>query len=467
MTKRKKPSASAQWPAYRVVPKPLSWLKLFERNPKKHPDSQVKALRAAIDEWGWTYPVLATSDGEIIVGHGRVLAARLEPALSEAPVIIASGWSKAQITAYRIADNKLAELGSWDQEMLRAEMGELQIARFDLTVTGFSVPELAQLRIEGYSAPIADRADVIPKKPIKVVVRAGDLWTLGDHRLLVGDNTRALNVARLMNGQAADLVFTSPPYAQQRDYGAAKDSVSDWDKLMQGTFAALPASEATQVLVNLGLVHRAGEFIPYWDNWIVFMRDAGWKRFGWYVWDQGPGLQGDWHGRLAPAFEFIFHFNKTIRRPNKTADSKLAGVVVDGGLRQKDGVMQRGRHRGPSAIAAKKIPDSVIRVMRHKGALPGDVGSHPAVFPVQLPREIIGAYSEPGASVYDPFVGSGTTVIAAQMDGRRCYAMEIDAAYAQIVIERWQKFTEGVATREDGVKLATLLKMPRQRNART
>ena len=107
-----------------------------------------------------------------------------------------------------------------------------------------------------------------------------------------------------MGGEEADVCFTSPPYAQQRDY---KTGPQDWDALMQGVFSILPVNHGAQVLVNLGLVHHDGEWLPYWDGWIEWMRAAGWRRFGWYVWDQGPGLAGDWNGRLAPSHEFVFH----------------------------------------------------------------------------------------------------------------------------------------------------------------
>jgi len=138
----------------------------------------------------------------------------------------------------------------------------------------------------------------------------------GGHRLLCGDSTRADAVTRLMDGNEADICFTSPPYAQQRNY---QTGPQDWDALMSGVFAILPVKHDGQVLVNLGLVHHESEWQPYWVAWIDWMRAAGWRRFGWYVWDQGPGLPGDWNGRLAPSHEFIFHFNRSgVGRPRKT-----------------------------------------------------------------------------------------------------------------------------------------------------
>lgn len=137
--KAKKPA----WPAYTVVSKPLKWLKPFENNPKHHPESQVQQLRAAIDEWGWTIPVLADPDGELIAGHGRVLAAQLDPPIVDPiPVIIAKGWTDAQKRAYRIADNKLTELGGWSERSLKIEFADLKVAGFDLALTGFDMPTI-------------------------------------------------------------------------------------------------------------------------------------------------------------------------------------------------------------------------------------------------------------------------------------------------------------------------------------
>ncbi len=259
------------------------------------------------------------------------------------------------------------------------------------------------------------------------------------HRLMCGDSTSVEAIDTLMDGQRADLCFTSPPYAQQRDYGAAKEKVGDWDSLMQGVFACIPTKDGAQVLVNLGLVHRDSEWQPYWDNWVAWMRDSGWRRFGWYVWDQGPGLPGDWNGRLAPSHEFIFHFNRESRRANKTVESKHGGQVIGGGgLRGKDGVVRQKTGTGRKS-GTHRIPDSVFRVMRHKGKVDG--GKHPAVFPVALVESVIDAYAKSGDFLFEPFTGSGTQIIAAEKTATNCYGMELDPAYCDVAVRRWQNFT--------------------------
>ena len=258
---------------------------------------------------------------------------------------------------------------------------------------------------------------------------------------MCGDSTSVDAVDRLMDGAHADVCFTSPPYSQQRDYGAAKEKVGDWDGLMQGVFAAAPVKNGAQVLVNLGLVHRDSEWIPYWDGWIDWMRAQGWRRFGWYVWDQGPGLPGDWNGRLAPSHEFIFHFNRQPRQANKTHDKKPENIkdkTGDAGLRGKDGTI-KNVSSGAKFLSTHKIPDSVVRVGRHHGAVKG--GKHPAVFSVALCMEMFGAYAKSGDIAFEPFCGSGTQVIAAEKMNIRCFGIDIDPLYCDVAVRRFAEFT--------------------------
>ena len=196
-------------------------------------------------------------------------------------------------------------------------------------------------------------------------------------------------------------------------------------------------AETGQVLVNLGLVHRDGEWQPYWSDWIAWMRGQGWKRFGWYVWDQGPGLPGDWNGRLAPSFEFVFHFCRTPRKPNKIVACKWAGHVNDshGGMRAKDGTVGEWTHAG-QGVQDTRIPDNVIRITRHKAR--GIETEHPAVFPVNLVAFAMEAYADPGTICFEPFSGSGTSLIAGQRTGRHVRAIELAPVYADVTLRRWQ-----------------------------
>ena len=285
-------------------------------------------------------------------------------------------------------------------------------------------------------------ARVSPPKsmnPFKVPARTkpGDIWELGRHRIMCGDSTDSAHVSKLMKNRRADVCFTSPPYGQQRDYSpAVKKKVANWDTLMRGVFRNLPMTEKGQVLVNLGLIHRNGEWQPYWNNWLDFMAKDGWRRFGWYVWDQGPGLPGDWRGRLAPSHEFVFHFNRISVKPVKFIPCKYAGTPkTGGGLRNRDGSPAKYTHAG-RAIQDTKIPDSVIRLSRQKTR--GIETNHPAVFPIRLAE--FGLRCWPGLA-YEPFAGSGTTIIAAERLGHSCYAMELNAEFVDIILARWETET--------------------------
>jgi DNA modification methylase len=375
-----------------------------------------------------------------------VLAAQ-QLGLADLPVMVARGWSEAQIRAYLLADNKLALNAGWDTATLALELGDLNAMGFDLALTGFRDAEIADLMSapataaedsEANAEPDADDpADADPEPPRAAVTRPGDLWQLGEHRLLCGDSTDAVAVARLMGSDRAALLFTSPPYGNQRNYTTG--GIGDWDMLMRGVFARLPDVMAPdgQVMVNLGLIHRDGEWQPYWQGWIEWMRAEGWRRFGWYTWDQGPGLPGDWNGRLAPSFEFVFHFNRTARQANKIIPCRWAGHVNSekGGLRAKDGTVGEWTHAG-QGVQEMRIPDNVLRITRHKAR--GIETEHPAVFPVKLPEFLMLAYADEGDVVFEPFGGSGTTLLAGQRTGRRVRAMELAPEYVDLAIARWR-----------------------------
>ena len=434
--------------ASRIEMWPLERLTPYAKNARTHSDAQVAQIAASIVEFGFTAPLLVSEDGGILAGHGRLAAAR-KLDLDAVPVVVLDHLTPTQRRAYILADNQLALQAGWDQELLAVELADLSAAGFDLALTGFSDEELADLLgdIEeteraDEAAPIAEPEDEdIPDAPATPVSQPGDIWQLGAHRLICGDSTDPSMVAALMVGDRASLCFTSPPYGQQRDY---TQGIADWDALMRGVFANLPMAGDGQVLVNLGLIHRDNEVIPYWDGWLAWMRQQGWRRFGWYVWDQGPGMPGDWAGRLAPSFEFVFHFNRQSRKPNKIVPCKHAGqdshLRADGSstaMRGKDGEVGGWTHAG-QPTQDYRIPDSVIRLMRHKGKIGRDI-DHPAVFPVALPEHILLAYSDPGDIVFEPFGGSGTTILAAQKTNRVARAIELAPSYTDVAVKRFQQ----------------------------
>lgn len=433
--------------------RPIETLIPYARNARTHSDEQITQIAASIREFGFNNPVLVDGHRGVIAGHGRILAARkLE--MTELPVIELAHLSDTQKRAFILAENKLTERAGWDSELLSLELSELQDAGFALELTGFDDAEIQALLAkdgEEDSDLADDSADELPEPPVKAVSQTGDIWIIGQHRLICGDAADADVISALMGMDRARLCFTSPPYGSQRQYtNVGTDTIVDWDGLMRGVFATLPMATDAQVLVNLGLIHRDNEIIPYWDGWLQWMRSVGWRRFAWYVWDQGPGMPGDWNGRLAPSFEFIFHFNHEARRPNKIVPCKHAGqeshLRADGSstaMRKKDGEVGGWSHAG-TPTQDTRIPDSVIRIMRHKGKIGEDI-DHPAVFPVALPEHVMEAFSAKADVVFEPFNGSGTSLLAAQRTQRRCRSVEIAPEYVDVAIRRFRQNYPDVA----------------------
>ncbi|GAA0822525.1 DNA modification methylase [Ralstonia mannitolilytica] len=431
----------------------------YARNPRKN-DHAVDRMAAAIVEFGFRIPVVARSTGEVVDGHLRLKAAR-KLGLKTVPVVLADELSDVQIKAFRLIANRSVSWAEWDEELLSLELAELSEAGYDLALTGFDDAEIERLLADIEEEPVAedeaavsgessdaDEDDITP--PTVAVTRPGDLWLLGEHRLICADSRDAAAVVRLLEGDRAHLLFTSPPYANQRDYTTG--GISDWDALMQSVFGAAQTAmrEDGQMLVNLGLVHRDNEWQPYWDGWIEWMRTQGFRRFGWYVWDQAVTVPGDWAGRLAPRHEFVFHFNRRSRKPNKIVPCKWAGhethLRADGSstaMRSKDGKVGAWNHAG-QPTQAFRIPDSVVEVTRQRGRI-GEGIDHPAVFPVGLPKFFIEAYTDAGEIVFEPFAGSGTTLLAGQLTGRPVRAIELAPQYVDVALRRWLQHHPGTA----------------------
>ena len=220
----------------------------YARNPRTHSEAQIAKIAASIVEYGWTNPVLVDGASGIIAGHGRLAAAR-KLGLDQVPVIELAHLTTAQKRALVIADNRLALDAGWDEEMLALEIAELSESGYDLALTGFDDSEIERLLStsldddtaateEDTPESSADDTDDVPDTPAVPVSRPGDVWQLGQHRLICGDATDAAVVAALMQGDTASLCFTSPPYGNQRDYTSG--GISDWDALMRGVFANLP-----------------------------------------------------------------------------------------------------------------------------------------------------------------------------------------------------------------------------------
>jgi len=426
-------------PASSLRPSPLNW--------RTHPKEQRDALRGVLAEIGIAGAALTRKldDGTLELIDGHLRTEELGDQLI--PVIVTDLTAQEARNLLAVYD-PIGAMAGTDTDKLDALLKEVTFDSPALLQMMEEIAEANGIGEEIVPGAGGDEFDATPEASGPTRTAVGDLWLIGGkHRLLVGDNTIAENVEGLMGGKRVGLCFTSPPSGQQRDYGeAAKEKVQDWHALMLGTFANLPMTDDGQVLVNLGLIHRDGEWIPYWDGWIEWMRSQGWRRFGWYVWDQGAGLMGNWNGRLGPSHEFVFHFNRESVQPDKFVATKQASRKgkKEGapGQRAKDGTVKE-MYSIDKCGQATKIPDSVIRISRN-ATIDMARNNHPATYPIQFPA--FGMNCWPGLA-YEPFSGSGTTIIAAEQLNRKCYAMEISPQYCDVAVQRWEKLTGQEAKR--------------------
>jgi DNA modification methylase len=413
---------------------PVAGLQPHPRNYNRHPEPQVKRIAASLRQFGQVRPIVVHRD-TIIAGHGVYQAAQHLGYQSLRCTVLPADWTDEQAMAYLVTDNETRRGAEPDVTELAALLDELQ-QDFDLDSLGFDEQEYSAL-LDGLTpdlpAPSDGGDEFEPDEAAPCRVQAGDVWLIGGvHRLICGDCTDPATVDRLMQGERADAVFTSPPYDQQRTYEG--HMAADWIGLMCGVFSAVLSclEDNAQIFVNLGLVHRNGRVVRYWDVFITWMEDAAqsWPLFGWYVWDKLNGMPGDWNGRLAPAHEWVFHFTREGVRPDKTVKTK-EGNRTGETQRNPDGTLKKFTH-ACAPVQPFKIPDSVVRTPQVTGSR--EYGDHPAPFPLALPETFIEAYN---VDLWlDPFLGSGTTIIAAHRNGRRCYGCEISPKYCEVILQR-------------------------------
>jgi len=418
---------------------PVGHLKPHPKNPNDHPDDQIPRLAQILEYQGWRYPIKVSNlSGFITSGHGRLQAA-IHSGQTEVPVDFQDYESHESEFADLVADNAIAD---W--------------ARLDLASINVQVPELGPdfdidlLGIKDFTLDLSEKhegdPDETPEPPKEAKTKRGELWLLGPHRVLCGDATDKADISRLMDGEKADLCFTSPPYSDQRDY---KGGIDLSTKHLSKFLCAAPCD---LFAVNLGLKRSENEVVPYWDDYICTAKENGLKLLSWNVWDRsGFGYTvGQATAMFTIDHEWIFVFGKDRKDLNKTVENKQAGLAKKGTIRQRDG------ETTPvfTETHSKRQLGTVVRmdVARYAG---GD-HTHPAMFPVELPETYIAACTKPGNSVFDPFTGSGSTLIACEKTNRRCFGMEIEPLYIDVILTRWAKFTGKDPVREDGVKWSVL-----------
>jgi DNA modification methylase len=414
---------------FSIEHRPLGTLRPYARNARQHSKAQVKQIADSITRFGFTNPVLISDDGEIIAGHGRVEAAKLL-GMRSVPTLKLSHLSETERRAYVLADNKLALNAGWDQELLAIELQALVDLEFDVTLAGFSLPEVdltLDAARDADPAGAGDTADNTPAIGAEAVSQKGDLWILGRHRLLCGDARDGAAFEQLMDGEVADLIFTDPPYNVAID-----GNVTGLGRVRHREFA-MGAGEMSEAAFTAFLTETLGH-------------QASWSRDGAIAY-----VCMDWRhmNELLAAGREVFTELKNLCVWNKTnggmgtfyrSKHELVFVfkVGTGGHINTFGLGDGGRYRtnvwdyaGISSAGAGRTEALAM---------------HPTVKPVALVADAIRDCSRRGDVVLDAFGGSGTTLIAAELCGRAARMIEFDPLYVDTIVRRWQGLTGKVAT---------------------
>jgi DNA modification methylase len=363
----------------------------YARNPRKN-DHAVDKVASAIKEFGFRVPIVAKSDGLVVDGHLRLKAAK-KIGLTEVPVILADDMSEAQIKAFRLSVNKVAEFAEWDIDLLKLEFADLQEQGFDLSLTGFETGEIANFLAEPTDG-LTDE-DAVPEVPAVPVTVEGDVWILGRHRLMCGDSTSIDAVDKLMAGRKADMVFTDPPYNVAFNGRSGKHDVIKNDNLPQEQFADFIADVC-------GVIRAVDPKVYYvWCNWNFY---------------------GVLQGQL----------------PYKACIVWAKNVF---------GMGNGYRHQHEFCLFNGKI-DEVVKNESDLWSIKKDTNYvHPTQKPVELSVRAFGNHVKL-LNVLDLFGGSGSTMIGAEQAGRNCFMMELDPKYCDVIVKRWQEFTGEQATLE-------------------
>lgn len=380
----------------------------YANNARTHSDEQVAQIAASIREFGFNNPVLIAEDDTIIAGHGRVMAAR-KLNLSEVPCLRLSHLTETQRKAYILADNKLALNAGWENNLLSLELTELADSGFDITLTGFTQEEIDALTPVEVTEGLTDE-DAVPEPPAEPITKPGDIWILGKHRLMCGDSTSIDALERLCNGQLVDMWLTDPPYNVAYE-GKTKDALTIKNDAMED-------SEFRQFLrdsyIAADAVMKPGAVFYIWHadsegyNFRGAAYDSGWKVRQCLIWKKQTMVMGrqDYHWKHEPCLY--------------------------------------GWKEGAGHLwAADRKQTTILEFDR-----PSRNGEHPTMKPVALFEYQMLNNTKGGDIVLDSFGGSGTTLIAAEKNGRIARLMELDPKYCDVIVKRWEDFTGKKATLE-------------------
>jgi len=383
----------------------------YVNNARTHTDEQVKQIASSIKEFGWTNPVLIDGDNGVIAGHGRLLAGQ-KLGINKVPTIELQGLTEAQKKAYILADNRLAQNAGWDEDLLKLELQDLESMDFDMTLMGFEMDELNKFLFEepvGLTDP-----DEVPDLQDESTTQKGDVWLLGEHRLICGDATSETDIAKLMNNKKADMIFTDPPY--NVDYGGTNHP--SWKR---------------RSIQNDNMADE--EFVQFIENFIVACKPHVKQGSATYIcYGERNGLQ------------FLTAFNNAGLHHSMNIIWKKDSLVL--GRSDYHYIHEPifyGWFQGEKHIYyGDRKQQSVWEIKRPKRS-----DLHPTMKPIELIEKALANSSKNEDIVYEPFSGSGSTLIASEKTNRICYGLELDEKYCDVIIKRWQDFTGNQATLEN------------------
>ena len=382
----------------------------YARNARTHTDAQIDQIANSIRKFGWTNPILVDSNNGVIAGHGRVLAAR-KLGLTRVPVIALAHLTLDQKRAYILADNQLALNAGWDKELLALELGELKDAGFELELIGFSGDELQSLT-DKESAGLTDE-DAVPEAPVDPVTKPGDVYVLGNHRLLCGDSTVLANVEKVLDGTLADMVFTDPPYNVNyantaKDKMRGKNRAILNDDLGEGFEKFLYDACVNMLTVCKGAIYVCMSSSELHTLQRAFV-DAGGKWSTFVIWAKNTFTLGraDYQRQYEP--------------------------ILYGWKQGIDHFWCGARNQGDVWFVNKPRVNDL----------------HPTMKPVELVERAVQNSSKSRDIVLDCFGGSGTTMIACEKSGRQARLIELDPKYCDVIVKRWEEFTGKTAVRNE------------------
>ncbi len=394
--------AIERWPIRKLIP--------YARNPRTHSPQQVLQIAASIKEFGFTNPILADKTGGVIAGHGRVLAAQ-QLGLPDVPVVVLDHLTDAQRRAYVIADNKLALLADWDEELLALELHELEGLDYELRLTGFEIKEIDKLlaSLDTREGGVEGEDDV-PDPPDQPTTREGDLWVLGAHRLICGDALKLEVMEQVMDGDHADMTFTDPPYGV--DYSRTGNA---------------RRRKAHRPILNDDLGDGFSKFLRQVCTNILSVTDGAI-----YVCMASSELH-TLHRAFIEAGGHVSDFLIWVKQHFVLGRADYQ--------RQYEPILYGWKEGSDRYWCGARDQADVWSIDR-----PAANDVHPTMKPVELVERAIRNSSKPGDIVLDPFAGSGTTIIACEIVERAARAVELDAAYCDVVVKRWEDFTDAIAT---------------------